>query len=74
MSFIIVELNDGPQLIPESWYNEHEKSCIWPGHFKGTIRINKAIMTKEMPQNNLEWNEFPVHRIFSKAGKKAVIF
>lgn len=73
-AFIIAEFNDGLQLIPALWYNADKKSCIWPSHFKSKFRINKAIITGEMPQNNSEWDELPIKRIFGKAGKKVVIF
>lgn len=70
MAFIIAEFNDGLHLIPESWYNASKQSCIWPSHFKTKMRINKAIITREMPQNHLEWDELPIKRVFGKAGKK----
>ncbi|KYN21194.1 hypothetical protein ALC57_06436 [Trachymyrmex cornetzi] len=73
-AFIIAEFDDGLQLIPELWYNTVKKSCIWPSHFKSKFRINKAIMTREMPQNNVEWDELQIKRIFGKAGKNVLIF
>ncbi|XP_070166256.1 uncharacterized protein [Polyergus mexicanus] len=66
--FIIAEFNDGLQLISALWYNADKKSCIWPSHFKSKFRINKAIITGEMLQNNSEWDELAIKRIFSKAG------
>ncbi|KMQ84694.1 hypothetical protein RF55_17299 [Lasius niger] len=67
MAFIIAEFNDGLHLILESWYNASKQSCIWPSHFKTKMRINKAIITREMPQNHLEWDELPIKRVFGKA-------
>lgn len=49
-TFIIAEFHDGLQLIPAAWYNADNLSSIWPTHFKTKLRINKAIMTKEMPR------------------------
>lgn len=73
-AFLVAEFKDGLQLIPALWYNADKKSCIWPNHFKSKFRINKAIMAREMPGNNFEWDELPIERIFGKAGKKAVTF
>lgn len=71
-AYLITEFDDGLQLIPASWYNADRNSSIWP-HFKGKFRINKAIMTREMPQNKCLWDELPVKRIFGRAGKKCYI-
>ncbi|EFN84402.1 hypothetical protein EAI_10606, partial [Harpegnathos saltator] len=66
-AYIIVEFYDGLQIIPASWYNADKKSSIWPAHLKSKFRINKAIVTREMPKNNIEWDELAVKRIFSTA-------
>lgn len=71
--FLIAEFHDGLQLIPALWYNADKKSCIWPSHFKSKYRLNKAIMTREIPHNNLKWDELPIKRIFGEAGKKAIV-
>lgn len=47
--------------------------CIWPSHFKTKLRINKAIMTKEMPQEVCDWEELPIKRIFGIASKLNVL-
>lgn len=67
--FIIAEFNDGLQIIPAMWYNADEESCIWPGHFKTKLRINKAIMGKEMPQEMSDWENLSIRRVFGIAGK-----
>jgi len=67
--YIIAEFDDGLQLIPALWYNAERNSSIWPTHFKSKFRINKAIMTREMPQKTLEWEELSVKRIFGRASK-----
>jgi len=72
--FIIAEFDDGLQLIPTIWFNSEKQSCIWPGHFKTKFRINKAIITKEMPQEEFDWDELPIKRIFGTAGKMNCIF
>ncbi|XP_029156905.1 uncharacterized protein LOC114929503 [Nylanderia fulva] len=64
--YVIAEFNDGLQLIPALWYNADKRSSIWPTHFKSKFRINKAIITREMPQN-VEWEVLPVKRIFGRA-------
>ncbi|EFN69168.1 hypothetical protein EAG_03113 [Camponotus floridanus] len=65
--FIIAEFDDGLQLIPTIWFNAEKQSCIWPGHFKTKFRINKAIITKEIPQEEFDWDELPIKRIFGTA-------
>lgn len=72
-AYIIAEFNDGLQLIPALWYNADTNSSIWPSHFKSKIRINKAIVSREMPKNTYEWEELPIKRIFSKAGKNELL-
>lgn len=64
--YVIAEFDDGLQLIPALWYNADRNSSIWPTHFKSKFRINKAIMTREIPQN-CEWDVLPVKRIFGRA-------
>lgn len=71
--FIIAEFDDGLQLIPAKWYNGDKQVCIWPSHFKTKLRINKAIMTKEMPQEVCDWEELPIKRIFGIASKLYVL-
>lgn len=48
--YIIAEFNDGLRLIPATWFNADTLSSIWPSHFKTKFRINKAIITREMPR------------------------
>lgn len=71
--FIIAEFDDGLQLIPAKWYNGDKQVCIWPSHFKTKLRINKAIMTKEIPQEVCDWEELPIKRIFGIASKLNVL-
>lgn len=67
--FLIAEFNDGLQLIPAIWFNADKQSCIWPGHFKTKLRINKAIITKELPKEESDWENLKIKRIFGTAGK-----
>lgn len=71
--FLIVEFTDGLQVIPEKWFNANEQSCIWPTKFKTKFRINKAIVTCEMPQQSSTWEHLPIKRIFGKAGMSFII-
>lgn len=66
---MVVEFSDGLQIVPEVWLNTTKKTCIWPTHFKTQLRINKAIITKEMPKGQCDWEELPVKRIFASAGE-----
>lgn len=68
-AYVIAEFEDGLQLILALWYNADRNSSIWPIHFKSKFRVNKVIITREMPQNNIEWDVLPVKRIFGRAGK-----
>ncbi|KYQ58855.1 hypothetical protein ALC60_02143 [Trachymyrmex zeteki] len=65
--FIIAEFHDGLQLIPTAWYNKNNSSSIWPSHFKTKLRINKAIVTKEMPRDKSDWEELSIKKIFGTA-------
>lgn len=68
-TYLIVEFSDGLQIIPAKWLNYTKQSCIWPSHFKTQLRLNKAIMTGEMPKEQCEWEELPIKRIFGGAGE-----
>jgi len=68
-TFIIAEFHDGLQLIPATWYNADNLSSIWPTHFKTKLRINKAIMTKEMPREKSDWEVLPIKKVFGTASK-----
>lgn len=67
--FVIVEFEDGLQVIPSIWYDAANLSAIWPSHFKTKLRINKAIIKKEMPQEISDWNELSIKKVFGFAGK-----
>lgn len=67
--FTIVEFSDGLQIIPSIWLNITKETCIWPSHFKTQLRINRAIMTGEIPKEQCDWEELPVKKIFGTAGK-----
>lgn len=67
--FMIVEFSDGLQIVPEVWLNTTKKTCIWLSHFKTQLRINKAIVTKEMPKEQCDWKELPIKRIFGSASE-----
>lgn len=62
-NYIIMEFNDGLQMIPAAWFNKDTLSSIWPSHFKTKLRINKAILTREMPREKSDWEEIPVKRV-----------
>lgn len=68
--FIIAEFNDGLQIIPAAWFNADKQLCIWPSHFKTKLRINKAIMSREMPKKKTDWDELSVKRLFGTTGKQ----
>lgn len=67
--FIIAEFHDGLKLILAAWYNADNSSSIWPSHFKTKLRINKAIMTKEIPREKSDWEELPIKKVFGIASK-----
>jgi len=71
--YVIAEFNDGLQIIPALWYNAEKQISIWPNHFKTQLRINKAIITREMPQEISDWEQLPIKRIFGTAGKCFII-
>lgn len=66
--FVVVEFNDGLQIIPAAWYNADDQSCIWPSHFKTKFRINKAIIAREMPREKSDWEHLSITRVFGIAG------
>lgn len=70
--FIIVEFHDGLQVIPSIWCNADKSSCIWPSYMKTKYRINKAILTKEIPREMSDWEELPIKRIFGGASKNFI--
>lgn len=64
--YIIAEFNDGLQLIPATWFKADTLLSIWPSHFKTKFRINKAIITREMPREKSDWEVLPVKKVFGK--------
>lgn len=68
--YMIVEFNDGLQVIPSIWFNEERHSFIWPSHFKTQFCINKAIITREMPREISEWEELPINGLLAPQVKK----
>jgi hypothetical protein len=70
--FVIAEFEDGLQLIPAVWYNADKSSSIWPTHFKTKFRINKAVITREIPPQRSDWDELAVKRVFGIASKQVV--
>lgn len=71
--FIIVEFHDGLQVIPSVWCNADKLSCIWPSHMKTKYRINKAIITREVPREISDWEKLPIKRIFGGASKEILV-
>ncbi|XP_071577866.1 uncharacterized protein [Temnothorax nylanderi] len=69
--YIIVEFDDGLQLIPAAWFNADTFSSIWPSHFNTKLRINKAIITREMPQQRTDWEEISIKKVFGTANTYA---
>lgn len=65
--YMIVEFSDGLQIVPAKWLNNIKETCIWPSHFKTQLRINKAVITGEMPKERCDWQELEVKRIFGSA-------
>lgn len=68
-SYMIVEFNDGLQLIPDIWFDAENFSSIWPSNFKTKLRINKAIVTREMPRKKSDWDVLPIKKVFGFASK-----
>lgn len=70
-TFTVVEFSDGLQIVPTIWLSTTKESCFWPSRFKTQLRINRAILTSEMPKKKEEcdWEQLPVKRIFGSAGK-----
>ncbi|XP_024872877.1 uncharacterized protein LOC112455295, partial [Temnothorax curvispinosus] len=66
--FMVVEFSDGLQIVPTQWLNFAEQTCIWPSHLKTQLRINKAIITRKMPnKEQRNWKELPIKRMFRSA-------
>jgi len=70
--YVIAEFDDGLQLIPAIWFNANTSSSIWSSHFKTKFRINKAIVTREIPQHKSDWKELPIKKVFGIASKNNV--
>ncbi|XP_011859202.1 PREDICTED: uncharacterized protein LOC105556721, partial [Vollenhovia emeryi] len=69
--YIVAEFKDGLQLIPALWFNGDTSTSIWPSHLKTKQRINKAIMTREVPKEHTDWEELPVNKVFGTASNYA---
>lgn len=71
--FVIAEFHDGLQVIPSVWLNADKQTCIWPSHMKTKLRINKAIIAREMPTENRHWETICIKRIFGITGKYNIV-
>lgn len=67
--YIVAEFHDGLQVIPAIWFNADASSSIWPSHLKTKLRINKAILAREMPLENSDWEELHVKKVFAVTSK-----
>ncbi|KYN21195.1 hypothetical protein ALC57_06437 [Trachymyrmex cornetzi] len=65
--FTIVEFDDGLQLVPTIWCDTNKLLSIWPSHMKTKFRINKAILTREMPREGFDWEELQIKKILGRA-------
>jgi len=64
--YIVLEFEDGLQLIPAIWFNADTKESIWPSNFKTKLRINKAIM-REMPKDKSDWELLSIKKVYGVA-------
>ncbi|KMQ86083.1 hypothetical protein RF55_15045, partial [Lasius niger] len=65
--YIVVEFEDGLQLIPATWFNADTNESIWPSNFKTKLRINKAIIMREMPKDKSDWELLSIKKVYGIA-------
>lgn len=62
-AYVIVEFNDGLQLIPDNWFNDDCTKVYWP-NFTNNQRYDKAVLLMEDPVST--WTQHPVRKIIGK--------
>lgn len=61
--YVIVEFQDGLQVIPYTWLNEDDTTAVWP-NFTNNERYDKAVKLLEEPQST--WCKHPICKIYGK--------
>lgn len=61
--YVIVEFEDGLQVIPTNWLHESKMKAVWP-NFTNNNRYNKAVKHMETPEKT--WMKHPIKKIYGK--------
>lgn len=59
--YLIVEFEDGLQIILNNWFSADLKKACWP-HYTNNRRYDTAVKLMEHPEST--WLEHPVNKIF----------
>ena len=70
-NYVIVEFDDGIQIIPNLWINSDASKARWPT-FTSQKRYDKAVRLMEDCQDF--WLEVPIKRILGSTGKLLFLF
>lgn len=65
--FVVVEFQDGLQIIPTTWLTSDLKRAKWPNCYISYNRYDKAVKNMEEPQST--WEEHPIVKIFATCCK-----
>lgn len=65
--YVVVEFQDGLQIIPATWLTSDLKTAKWPNCYITSNRYDKAVKYMEEPQST--WEEHPVVKIFTTCCK-----
>lgn len=66
-TFVIVEFEDGLQIVPSTWLSNDLQRCKWPSHYISNDRYDKAIKKMEIPASN--WEEHVIKKIYATCRK-----
>lgn len=65
-NYVVVEFEDGTDIIPKSWINDDVTKAHWPS-FRSKKRFDKAV--KEMEECQASWPTFPLKGIIGSTCK-----
>lgn len=63
--YLIVEFEDGVQIIPSNWADANQVQAFWP-HFKSHIKYNMAV--RNLLQPGADWQKCDILRVLYSTG------
>jgi len=65
--FVIVEFEDGLQIVPTTWLSTDLQRSKWPRNYISNDRYNRAVKSMEVPDST--WDEHRIIKIYATCCK-----